>query len=168
MLSSLTGGFGILIGAQTMAMSSQHVEGDPPSWATVVTFASGVWCTLAAIVATEYREVAIRHHSLLYLVAGAISPVWLTSSAPGVRTMVMHEGVVGRTECACVRRDVLAVRRRGAHQDPGGGGDVGITGPGAASVPVAIPSAGRYRNYVQVRRSRVAIETSALDVAVPG
>ena len=95
MLSSLTGGFGILIGAQTMAMSSQHVEGDPPSWATVVTFASGVWCTLAAIVATEYREVVIRHHSLLYLVAGAISPVWLTSSALGGRTMVMHEGVVG-------------------------------------------------------------------------
>jgi xanthosine utilization system XapX-like protein len=81
----LTGLFGILIGAQTMAVSSQNVEGDTTSRATVVAFASGVLLTLAAIAATEYSEVEIMHNSLFYIVAGAVYPLFLVAASRASR-----------------------------------------------------------------------------------
>ncbi len=81
----LTGLFGILIGAQTMAVSSQNVEGDTTSRATVVAFASGVLLTLAAIAATEYSEVDIMHNSLFYIVAGAVYPLFLVAASRASR-----------------------------------------------------------------------------------
>jgi hypothetical protein len=43
-----------------------------------------------------------------------------------------------------------------------------VAAQGVVSFPVAIPSAGRYRIFVQVRRMSGVIETAALDVVVPG
>ncbi len=42
-----------------------------------------------------------------------------------------------------------------------------VAATGVVSFPVAIPSAGRYRIFVQVRRMSGVIETAALDVVVP-
>jgi hypothetical protein len=42
-----------------------------------------------------------------------------------------------------------------------------VAANGVVSFPVAIPSAGSYRIFVQVRRMNGVIETAALDVAVP-
>lgn len=81
----LSGLFGILIGAQTMAVSSQNVEGDTTARATVVAFASGVLLTLAAIAATEYSEVEIMHNSLFFIVAGAVYPVFLVAASRASR-----------------------------------------------------------------------------------
>jgi len=42
-----------------------------------------------------------------------------------------------------------------------------VAANGVVSFPVAIPSAGSYRIFVQVRRTNGVIETAALDVTVP-
>jgi hypothetical protein len=42
-----------------------------------------------------------------------------------------------------------------------------VAARGDVSFPVAFPSAGRYRVFVQVRRVGKPIETAALDVTVP-
>ncbi len=81
----LTGLLGILIGAQTMAVSSQNVEGYTTSRATVVAFASGVLLTLAAIAITEYSDVQMMHNSLFYIVAGAIYPMFLVAASRASR-----------------------------------------------------------------------------------
>jgi xanthosine utilization system XapX-like protein len=81
----LTGLLGILIGAQTMAVSAQNVEGYTTSRATVVAFASGVLLTLAAIAVTEYSDVQMMHHSLFYIVAGAVYPMLLVAASRASR-----------------------------------------------------------------------------------
>ncbi len=77
----LLGLLGILVGAQTMAVSAQNTEGYSTSRATVVAFASGVLLTLAAIAATEYSDVELLHNSQFYIVAGAVYPLFLVASA---------------------------------------------------------------------------------------
>ncbi len=81
-----------------------------------------------------------------------------------------------------VRREAGDTVMHGDSQPPAAMGDMhAMHGAGAASVgasavaaqgvvsfPVAIPSAGRYRIFVQVRRMTGVIETAALDVVVPG
>jgi len=81
----LCGLLGILVGAQTMAVSAQNAEGDTTSRATVVAFASGVLLTLAAIAVTEYSDVQMMHNSLFYIVAGGIYPLFLVAASRASR-----------------------------------------------------------------------------------
>ena len=81
----LIGLLGILIGAQTMAVSSQNAEGDTTARATVVAFASGVLLTLAAIAITEYSDVRIMHNSLFYIVSGGVYPMFLVAASRASR-----------------------------------------------------------------------------------
>ena len=50
---------------------------------------------------------------------------------------------------------------------PSGATTGGVAATGDVSFPVAFPSAGSYRVFVQVRRVGRAIETAVLDVTVP-
>ncbi len=50
---------------------------------------------------------------------------------------------------------------------PGSAAATGVAATGDVSFPVAFPSAGSYRVFVQVRRVGQAIETAVLDVTVP-
>ena len=81
----LCGLLGILIGAQTMAVSAQNTEGDSTARSTVVAFASGVLLTLAAIAVTEYSDVQIMHNSLFYIVAGGVYPLFLVAASRASR-----------------------------------------------------------------------------------
>lgn len=81
----LCGLLGILVGAQTMAVSAQNTEGDSTSRATVVAFASGVLLTLAAIAATEYSDVEIMHRALFYTVTGGVFPLFLVAASRASR-----------------------------------------------------------------------------------
>jgi hypothetical protein len=53
------------------------------------------------------------------------------------------------------------------HAMHGGAATPTVAANGVVSFPVAIPSAGQYRIFVQVRRTNGVIETAALDVTVP-
>ena len=77
----LCGLLGILVGAQTMAVSSQNTEGFSTSRATVVAFASGVLLTLAAIAITEYSDVQMMHNSLFYIVGAGVYPLFLVAAS---------------------------------------------------------------------------------------
>ena len=77
----LCGLLGILIGAQTMAVSTQNTEGESTSRATIVSFASGVLLTLIAIAVTEYSDVQLMHNSLFYTVTAGVFPLCLVSAA---------------------------------------------------------------------------------------
>ena len=77
----LCGLLGILVGAQTMAVSSQNTEGYSTSRATVVAFASGVLLTLAAIAITEYSDVQMMHNSLFYIVGAGVYPLFLVAAS---------------------------------------------------------------------------------------
>ena len=55
----------------------------------------------------------------------------------------------------------------GMHAMHGGVASSAVAAMGAVSFPVAFPSAGVYRVFVQVRRMSGVIETAALDVTVP-
>ena len=81
----LCGLLGILVGAQTMAVSSQNREGYATSRATVVAFASGVLLTLAAIAITEYSDVQLMHNSLFYIVSAGIYPLFLVAASRASR-----------------------------------------------------------------------------------
>jgi hypothetical protein len=77
----LCGLLGILIGAQTMAVSAQNAQGHTTSRATVVAFSSGVLLTLAAIAITEYSDVQLMHNSLFYIVAAGVYPLFLVAAS---------------------------------------------------------------------------------------
>ena len=81
----LCGLLGILIGAQTMAVSTQNTEGDSTARSTMVAFASGVLLTLAAIAITEYSDVQLMHNSLFYIVAGGVYPLFLVAASRASR-----------------------------------------------------------------------------------
>lgn len=81
----LCGLFGILVGAQTMAVSAQNAEGATAARATVVAFASGVLLTLAAIAVTEYSSVEMMHNSLFYIVAAGMYPLFLVAASRASR-----------------------------------------------------------------------------------
>ncbi|MBC7843232.1 MAG: hypothetical protein H7099_13005 [Gemmatimonadaceae bacterium] len=81
----LCGLLGILVGAQTMAVSAQNTDGDSTARATVVAFASGVLLTLAAIAVTEYSDVQVMHNSIFYIVAGGVYPLFLVAASRASR-----------------------------------------------------------------------------------
>jgi hypothetical protein len=97
----LTGLLGILVGAQTMAVSAQNTEGYTSARATVVAFASGVLLTLAAIAITEYSDVQLMHNATFYIVAGGVYPLFLVAASrasrlrwPATATALFYMGIM--------------------------------------------------------------------------
>lgn len=97
----LTGLLGILVGAQTMAVSAQNTEGYTTARSTVVAFSSGVLLTLAAIAITEYSEVQLMHNATFYIVAGGVYPLFLVAASrasrlkwPATVTAMFYMGIM--------------------------------------------------------------------------
>lgn len=102
-------------------------------------------------------------HAMLLRTDGAVfmhlHPMGTGSMAAQARLMRREAGDTAfHGDSQPMVMDDMAAMHGGSHTAPS---------TGDVSFPVAFPSAGRYRLFVQVRRSSGVIETAALDVTVP-
>ena len=86
----------------------------------------------------------------------------------GTSSMAAQERLARREAGDTVMHGAMQPVASMGHEMPGMPGlHDGVGARGDVSFPVAFPSAGRYRVFVQVRRDGGAIETAVLDVTVP-